>query len=234
LAERLKVLVMVILDNISLKIPPDIGRVFLEKIMGAKISSPMEKLLEEKTPVCVENIVPKGIYESFEIEKVEGDMVFFKSGHVFNGPHISKILIGSQSATLYIYTLGSHVDRIIHEENRSGDTLATIIMDAITTNLLEILGEFVSEKIKEEGIKYENWGSTCSYSPGQYKWTIEEQKKIFQMVDGKRIGVELNESCLMVPFKSISGVYGFGPEDSIDKTRVACDLCPRENCIGRR
>jgi hypothetical protein len=167
LAERLKAFVMVILDNIPLKIPPDIGRDFLEKIMGAKISAPMEKLLEEKTSVCIENVAPKAMYESFEIEKVEGDLVFLKSGHVFIGPHISKILTGSEDATLYIYTLGRQVDRIIHEESRSGDTLATIIMDAVTTSLLEILGEFVGEKIKEEGIKYENWGSTCSYSPGQ-------------------------------------------------------------------
>lgn len=223
-----------ILDNIPLIIPPDIGRDFLEKIMGAGINAPMEKLLEEKTSVCVENIAPKAIYESFEIEKVEGDLVFFKSGHVFIGPHVSKILTGSQAATLYIYTLGRRLDRIIHEESRSGDTLATIVMDAVTTSLLGVLGEFVGEKIKKEGIKQENWGSTCSYSPGQYKWTIEEQKKIFEMVDGKHIGVELNDSCLMVPFKSVSGVYGFGPEHSIDKTRVACDLCPRENCIGRR
>ncbi len=102
-------------------------------------------------------------------------------------------------------------------------------MDTITTSLLGILGEFVGEKIKREGIKHESWGSTCAYSPGQYKWTIEEQKKIFEMLDGKRIGVQLNESYLMVPFKSVSGVYGFGPEDKIDKTRVACDLCPRKN-----
>ncbi len=225
---------MTIVDNIQLKIPPDIGRDFLEKVMGAGINAPMENLLDEKTSVCLENIAPKAIYASFDIERVEGNLVFFRSGNVFNGPHISKILTGSRKATLYIYTLGRRVDQIINKENRSGDTLATIVMDAITTSLLGVLGGFVGEKIKKEGIKQQNWGSTCSYSPGQYKWTIEEQKKIFEMVDGKKIGVELNDSCLMVPFKSVSGVYGFGPEHSIDKTRVACDLCPRENCIGRR
>ncbi len=225
---------MEILDNIKLKIPPDIGRDFLEKVMGARINAPMEKLLEEKTSVCIENIAAKAIYGSFEIEKVEEDLVYFKSGNIFNGPHISKILTGSRTATLYIYTLGSRVDRIINAESQSGDILAAIIMDTITTSLLGILGGFVGEKIKKEGIKHKSWGSTCTYSPGQYKWTIEEQKKIFEMIDGKRIGVELNKSYLMIPFKSVSGVYGFGPESSINKTRVACDLCPRENCIGRR
>jgi cobalamin-dependent methionine synthase I len=100
--------------------------------------------------------------------------------------------------------------------------------------MLRITAELVSDLIREENLVKEGYGATCRYSPGQYKWTIEEQKEIFEMVDGSRIGVSLNDSYLMVPFMSASGVYGFGPEDKIDKTRVACDLCPRENCIGRR
>lgn len=223
-----------ILENIQLEIPPDLGRDSLEKVMGTGINAPMEKLLEDKTAVCLENIAPKAVYDGFELETVEGESVHFKCGNTFSGPHIAKILTGSKRAILYIYTLGSRVDRIISEESQSGDILAAIIMDIITTSLLGILGGFVGENIEKEGIKHENWGSTCTYSPGQYKWTIEEQKKIFEMVDGKRIGVELNESYLMVPFKSVSGVYGFGPKDWIDKTRAACDLCPRENCIGRK
>jgi len=229
-----KTIGMMILENIKLDIPLDIGRDFLEKIMGAALNAPMESLLKEKKSLCIENIAPKAIYDRFEIDRVDGDRVHFKSGNLFTGPHISKILKGSKIAILYIFTLGSRVDRIINEENRTGDTLATIIMDTITTSLLDTLGDFVGERIKSHGIERQDWGSTCAYSPGQYKWTIEEQKKIFEMVDGKRIGVQLNQSYLMVPFKSISGVYGFGPEDRIDKTRVACDLCPRENCIGRR
>ena len=225
---------MKILDTIKLDIPPDIGRDFLEKVMGSGINPPLQKLLEEKTSECLESITPKAIHDRFEIEKVEGNQVHFKSRHIFSGPHVSKILTGSKTAILYIYTLGNRIDRIIDEERRSGDTLASIIMDAITTSLLGVLGDSVGEKIKKQGIEEKNWGSTCTYSPGQYKWTIEEQKKIFEMIDGKKIGVDLNESCLMVPFKSVSGVYGFGPKDRIDKTRVACDLCPRENCIGKR
>ncbi len=225
---------MVILDNIKLEIPQEIGRNFLEKVMGAAINAPMERLLNEKTSLCVQSIVPKAIYDRFEIDRVDGDLVYFESGNIFDGPNISKILTGSKIAILYIFSLGDRVDEIINKESQSGDTLATIIMDTITTSLLEILGDFVGGKIKKEGKEQQNWGATCAYSPGQYKWTIEEQKKLFEMVDGKRIGVELNESYLMVPFKSVSGVYGFGPKDRIDKTRVACDLCPRENCIGRR
>ncbi|MBU4313485.1 MAG: hypothetical protein KJ821_01640 [Actinobacteria bacterium] len=225
---------MVILDDIKLDIPEDVGKDFLNKLMGGRLNPPLEKLLKEKREVCVRNIYPKLIYKEFEIEKVKDESVYFKTGNIFNGPNISKILTGSEITIIFISTLGNKIDEIIIEENKSGDTLSTIVMDAISTSLLVTLGEYAGHIIKKDGIKYKSWGSTCNYSPGQFKWTIEEQKELFNMVEGSRIGVKLNESFLMAPFKSTSGVYGFGPKDKIDKTRVACDLCPRENCIGRR
>jgi hypothetical protein len=223
-----------ILENIKLEIPEKTGRDFLTKLMGGRLNPQLEELLRDKIGLCIDSIRPKAIYSNYEIEKVTGDCVYFKSGNIFTGPNISKILTGSETSTIFITTLGSATDKIIKDVSDSGDMLSTIIMDAITTELLGILGNRVGELIKKEGIRKDNWGSTCQYSPGQYKWTIEEQKEMFSMVDGNKIGVQLNKSCLMLPFKSISGVYGFGPIDSIDKTRVACDLCPRENCIGRR
>ena len=225
---------MNILEKIELEIPEDIGRDFLTKLMGGRLNPKFEQLLLEKRGTCIKNIFPKAIFQDYEIERIEGDSVYFKSGNIFNGPNISKILKGSKIAIIFICTLGIATDQIIAATSESGDTLATIIMDSITTGLLGVLGEHISIIIKKEGLEEKGWASTCQYSPGQYKWTIEEQEEIFQMVNGEKIGVLLNKSYLMVPFKSISGVYGFGPIDMIDKTRVACDLCPRQHCIGRR
>jgi hypothetical protein len=222
------------LDKIKLEIPTSIGTEFLTKLLGGRLNPHIEKLLSERRPVCIDNIEPKAVYSDFEIEGIKGDNVYFKSGNVFKGPNISKILKGSRTAIIFMTTLGSRTDDIIKNISDSGDLLATIVMDAVTTELLAVLGSHVAEIIKKDGIRKEGWGSTCNYSPGQYKWTIEEQSEIFSMIDGGKIGVRLNENYLMIPFKSSSGVYGFGPADEIDKTRVACDICPRKDCIGRR
>lgn len=225
---------MNIIKNIQLEIPDDIGRAFLTKLMGGRLIPRMEEMLEDKRDICVDALEPAAVYDTFDIRSIEGDSVYFKSGHIFNGPNISKILKGSETTTIFIFTLGGKIDDLIKKERDTGDTLGTIIMDAITTSMLGIAGEYFVKIIKGSNTVQKGYGATCTYSPGQYKWTIEEQKEIFNMVDGSRIGVRLNNSFLMVPFKSISGIYGFGPEDRINKTRVACDLCPRENCIGRR
>ena len=225
---------MNIINNIQLDMPDDIGRDFLTKLMGGRLIPRMEEMLADKRGICIDALEPAAVYDTFDIRNIEGDSVYFKSGHIFYGPNISKILKGSETASVFIYTLGKKIDDLIKKERDTGDTLETIIMDAVTTSMLGTVGEYVGKIIKESNIAQNNYGATCRYSPGQYKWTIKEQKEIFNMVDASRIGVSLNNSFLMIPFKSVSGIYGFGPEDRINKTRVACDLCPRENCIGRR
>jgi len=225
---------MNIIKNVQLDIPDDTGREFLTKLMGGTLIPRMEEMLEEKRGICKDAVQPAAIYNTFIIKNIDRDSVSLESGHIFNGSNIAKILKGSDAASIFIYTLGKKIDDLIKKEQDSGDTLGTIIMDAITTSMLGVAGEYFGSIIKKGNIIKKGYGATCTYSPGQYKWTIEEQKEIFNMVDGSKIGVSLNDSFLMVPFKSVSGIYGFGPENKINKTRVACDLCPRENCIGRR
>ena len=225
---------MTILENIKLDIPDDIGKDFLKHLMGDRLNPLLENLLKEKREICIKYISPKAIYETYNIEKIKSNSVYFKSGHIFNGPNISKILADSEIAIIFIFTLGSNIDKIIKNESKNGDVLSTTVIDSIATRMLNILGEKVRTFIKKDGIRKNNWSSTCTYSPGQFKWTIEEQKEIFKMVNGSRIGVKLNKSMLMIPFMSISGVYGFGPKDKIDKTRVSCELCPKQDCISRR
>ena len=143
---------MKILDRIKLKIPETIGRDFLFKLMDGKLNPQLERLLLEKRPICIESIMPKAIYSNFEIEKIIGDHVYFKSGNIFKGPNISKILRGSITTTIFVTTLGSKIDEIIKIENAGGDILATIVMDAITTELLTVLSAHIAEIIKKEGI----------------------------------------------------------------------------------
>ena len=72
-----------------------------------------------------------------------------------------------------------------------------------------------------------------SMAPGSLdaEWPITEQTPLFSLLGdaAQKVGVELTESCLMVPAKSISGIYF-----SADKHFESCSMCTRENCPNRR
>jgi hypothetical protein len=95
------------------------------------------------------------------------------------------------------------------------------------------LAVVAARKYLEDHIKQRfGFNRLSSISPGSLnEWPIGEQKKLFSILGDVEgwIGVSLNESCLMVPRKSISGVF-FPTKIPF----LSCQLCPRERCPGRQ
>lgn len=75
-------------------------------------------------------------------------------------------------------------------------------------------------------------GHTSTMNPGSLAdWPMEEQRQLFALLGDPlaAIGVELTDSYLMVPVKSVSGLR-FPSQASFEN----CQLCPRQGCPGRR
>jgi len=75
-------------------------------------------------------------------------------------------------------------------------------------------------------------GRTATMNPGSLEdWPLPQQGQLFALLGNpcEAIGVELTESYLMVPVKSVSGLR-FPAETSFEN----CQLCPRPQCPGRR
>lgn len=75
-------------------------------------------------------------------------------------------------------------------------------------------------------------GKLSRMNPGSLPdWPLSEQKPLFNLLkEGPAaVGVKLTESFLMIPTKSVSGIF-FPSEENFE----SCRLCPRENCPGRR
>lgn len=62
-------------------------------------------------------------------------------------------------------------------------------------------------------------------------WPLTQQKPLFSLFGDveELIGVRLTDRCLMIPIKSVSGIF-FPNADKFE----SCQLCQREQCQGRR
>jgi hypothetical protein len=105
-------------------------------------------------------------------------------------------------------------------ENFYLDTIGNIALNSARKELKRHLkSRFALEKIS-------------SMAPGSLQdWPIEEQAPLFKLLGDvpASIGVTLTDSLLMLPAKSISGIY-FPTEVSF----FSCQLCPRERCESRK
>lgn len=101
---------------------------------------------------------------------------------------------------------------------------AEAIKEEALYNALHALGEALDARYHP--------GKTASMNPGSLQdWPIQQQRMLFRLfgLEQERVGVQLTETMLMIPTKSVSGIR-FATEVDFE----SCQLCPREGCPGRR
>ncbi len=77
--------------------------------------------------------------------------------------------------------------------------------------------------------------AVLAYSPGYCGWHVSGQRALFGALDPAEIGITLNESCLMQPLKSVSGVLVAGRAEihDFDDDFPCCSLCSTRECRNR-
>ena len=88
------------------------------------------------------------------------------------------------------------------------------------------------KSLNEHLIEHYRPGKMSRMNPGSLPdWPLEEQRPLFFLLGNgpASIGVRLMDSFLMMPIKSVSGIW-FPTEESFE----SCRLCSREKCPGRR
>ena len=125
----------------------------------------------------------------------------------------------------YIITIG---DKLKEKGSESDNLIEEYYFDVIGNIALSATRQFLEKQLQS---RY-GLGGMSFMSPGSLTdWPIEEQKPLFSLFGEEKtpIGVELSKSLLMLPAKSLSGIY-FPTEVSF----FNCQLCPRDKCPGRK
>lgn len=132
---------------------------------------------------------------------------------------------------VFVCTIGKSIEGKIHKLFLDGDSLSAFILDRIASELVESTADLLERKIHTEFLK-EGYNLTNRYSPGYCGWSVSEQKKLFSLLPEKFCGVELTESSLMIPIKSVSGIYG--ADFNMIRKDYHCEICDDEFCYKRK
>jgi len=167
---------------------------------------------------------PKAMYKVAYIE-ARGDDFIELDGAVFTSRVLRVNVEKAHKVFPFIVTCGME----LHEWASSiGDLLQRFWADAISEMALRCAVQFVEKRLVEQ---YQ-FSQLAKMNPGSLAdWPLREQRVLFKLLGDTQaaIGVRLTDSLLMTPTKSVSGIW-FPTEESF----ASCQLCPREDCRGRR
>jgi len=166
----------------------------------------------------------RAVYEISYIG-AKGEDTVEVAGVFFRSRVLRRNLDRAQKVFPYIMTAGPALEAAA---GSCGDLLKQYYLEEISNIALENGAAWLAENLKTR------WGlpGLSSMDPGSLEdWPITEQSKLFSIFgDAERlIGVRLTDSLLMIPRKSISGIF-FPSEEDFN----SCQLCDRGVCPGRR
>jgi hypothetical protein len=172
---------------------------------------------------------PKAVYAECFIDDKGMDDTVTIGGTIFRSRTLRRNLDKPERVFAYVATCGRELDAL---PLPAGDMLMEFWRDAIKTALLWAAMQHLSSHLNR---RY-RLDKTAAMSPGSGDvdtWPIEQQAELFALLGGKgevrkQSGVELTDSFLMIPNKSVSGIQ-FPTETDFR----SCQVCHRADCPSR-
>jgi len=212
---------MEILSDISVSL--DTGNV-LERMNIRKKREDMERGVQELIELVLPIARPKVVYQVSYVNNKAEDWVEV-DGVRFTSRVLRDNLDKVGRVFPFVATCGRELDEI---DIPADEFMKCYYLDQIKEMVLELAMSYLEEHLTR---KYE-LGQISEMEPGSLEsWPITQQKELFSIFGNVEdaIGVRLTDKCLMIPVKSVSGVY-FPTEIKFE----SCQLCQRERCIGRK
>ncbi len=131
-----------------------------------------------------------------------------------------------------VCTIGPKLEEAVGALNAEGEYLNALYLDASGVALLEDTAQKAHEQVCRPAHK-QGLHTACRWEPGCEKLPMEAQKVLFDFVDVSAIGVELTQSGVMRPLKSLSFWSPLSklPLEPVDRNK--CRSCGLKGCIYR-
>jgi hypothetical protein len=145
------------------------------------------------------------------------------------------LLAPAQRLFVAVYSIGPALERRVHDLFAAGEGLLAFMLDSCGVVALGAVGEVLRVRTERRAADL-GWGVSPALSPGSLVgWPVRGQRELCALLPLSEAGVRLNESCVLVPQKSVSMVMGLGPGyESAHVGSLCHDCCLKDHCWRRR
>jgi hypothetical protein len=189
---------------------------------SGEMEGEVQSFLDRTLPL----VRPKALLREAFVEGRDGDTVQIDTVE-FTSHALSANLEKIERVFPYIATCGHELD--VHGSS-ADDFLESYWLDVLKTMALITAREFIRNRLKTV-YRLEKFSSINPGSANSDMWPIEQQTRLFALFGDVKtlIGVTLKPSFLMLPNKTVSGIFFPSEVDYVN-----CQLCTREGCPNRK
>ena len=197
------------------------------------LSSEVAKILTSEIEEGYNIITPKAIYTEVSVIGIDKGLVKLDNDLTLNLGSPVEDWENASSIGVAICTIGSALEERAGELFSLGEFPSAVMLDCVGSvavgNVADSVNYRICQKANRLGIKV-----GARFSPGIGRWDLSQQGLLFHILDGKRIGVGLNDQYMMLPKKSRSFCLGIGKELVSDARINSCRHCGVKECQYRK
>lgn len=191
-----------------------------------KVLSIIDSVIKRLSVFCK----PQFLFVPFR-GKVNDNKVLIDNKILSPGHIITPFLEDADQYILFVVTAGIEFQNFQNEIHEKGDIFMEYILDSIGSEIAEATVRYICGIIKNMADKF-MWGTSFPYSPGYCGWRLSDQNIIFSLLPPKPCDIDLTESFLMYPIKSVSGILAVGSK--IKPQKYGCEICQKKDCYKNR
>lgn len=188
------------------------------------------ELLAQVKAKALQVIAPKSLYREVTLQKLaDGETVI--GGIRFKSQKLQSHLQNADRILVFAATLGTQADAFVRQcavDDMAKAAVAQAVLAAATESYCdEVCADIAREEAKN------GYYLRPRFSPGYADLPLVAQRDLFSLLEiSKRIGVTLNDACLMTPTKSVTAFIGLTKEKTCNIQ--ACAGCDKIDCTFRK
>lgn len=164
---------------------------------------------------------------AYDIHPVTGaDQVrlYVADGQALESPIVARLFAEASEVVLAIFTIGPLLEERVANHQVAGNYPAAFALDVAGTLAVNEAGQVAFRAIDELAVS-RGVRASIPLNPGTTHWPLSGNRVLARLVPAAEIGVEVLDSGLLRPFKSISYAVALGRDVLTPEQGSSCDYC---------
>lgn len=214
--------------------PAEVRRYLGYQLGQTEESAQVNQLIEQTISAVGGRARPRGLVKTCFVNELPGGVLALGGSNLLlSSRDLSRLLSECTLVSLLVVTLGPQVDGYVGDLLARGQYAAAAVADAVGSDAAEQAMMQLDDRLRQAAAEL-GFGLTRRFSPGYGDLPLEVQRDLLRLLAAESIGVQLTESNLMVPQKSITALLGWRAGACGDGAAHKCADCQKPDCRFRR
>jgi hypothetical protein len=162
--------------------------------------------LDESVEYAASLVRLKGAGKRFKVDVRGMSRIHLETGSVFESRDLAKFLSDCGEILLIGATGGSDITEAIQECAERDSMTRSVVFDAVASEMVDASLDWLCNYFNRGLMRENKRLSRRRFSAGYGDFSLQDQHSIYDLLELKRIGIDINESAILIPEKSVTAV----------------------------